>query len=121
VSKNLSQSYFIPLHTARTWLYRAAVLILASALALHGTAQEARAIKSKVAPIYPEIAKRMKISGVVKVEATVDADGKVTSVKTLSGNLMLSPAAEAAIRKWRFQAASAESKVNIDLNFSLVQ
>jgi len=102
------------------WALRA--LALAALLGLAMTARaEDRAVKSKVAPVYPEVAKRMRISGVVKVEATVDADGKVTEAKSLSGNMMLAPAAEDAVRKWRFAPAAADSKVDVDVNFTLAQ
>jgi TonB family protein len=101
------------------WL-QAAALALMVALAIPARADD-RAVKSKVAPVYPEIAKRMKISGVVKVEATVDAEGKVTDIKTLSGNRALSPAAEEAVRKWRFVPADAPSTVNVEVNFALAQ
>jgi TonB family protein len=89
-------------------------------LALPGYAND-RAVKSKVPPVYPEIAKRMKITGVVKVEAKVDADGKVTDVKTLSGSRTLSPAAEEAVRKWRFAPAAATSTEDVDVNFAMAQ
>lgn len=80
---------------------------------------EQRAVKSRVAPVYPEVAKRMRISGVVKLEATVDADGKVTEVKTVSGNHMLSIAAEDAVRKWKFVSAPATSTEDLDIKFDL--
>ena len=80
-----------------------------------------RAVKSKVPPVYPEIARRMKITGVVKVEATVDADGKVTDVKTLTGSRTLSPAAEDAVRKWKFAPAAAMSTEDVDVNFAMTQ
>ena len=60
------------------WI-KAAALALLIVLALPAGAASDRAVKSKVPPVYPELAKRMKISGVVKVEATVDGDGKVDS------------------------------------------
>ena len=44
----------------------------------------------------------MRIFGVVKIEATVDAAGKVTAVRTLGGSAVLSPAAGDAVGKWRF-------------------
>jgi TonB family protein len=88
------------------------------ALTLPGGASDERAVKSKVPPVYPEIAKRMKITGVVKLEATVDADGKVTAVKTVSGNHVLSEAAEEAVRKWKFATGSGESVVSLDVNFA---
>jgi TonB family protein len=93
-----------------------AALLLVSTLTLHA---EDRAVKSRVAPIYPEIAKRMGITGVVQIQATVAPDGKVTAVKTLSGNHMLASAAEDAVQRWRFVPGDSESTVNVDLNFTL--
>lgn len=104
----------------RSWMGRAMAVALLAGMALPMHAEE-RAIKSRVAPVYPEIAKRMKISGVVKLDVTVDADGKVTEVKPVSGNQMLSTAAEDAVRKWRFAPAAAESTVSLDINFNLAQ
>jgi TonB family protein len=78
-----------------------------------------RGIVSRVPASYPELAKRMKISGQVKVEATVDADGKVTAVKTISGNRMLSAAAEDAVKKWKFEAGPGVGTTEVDVNFAL--
>ena len=80
-----------------------------------------RAIVSRVPPSYPEIAKRMKISGSVKIEVTIDADGKVSSVKTLSGNHMLSPSAEDAVKRWKFEPGDGVSTQEIEVNFALAQ
>jgi TonB family protein len=99
----------------------AIAIALAFLLVIGGRAAEERAIKSRVAPVYPEIAKRMRIAGVVKLEVTVDPDGKVTDVKALSGNSMLCPAAEDAVRKWKFAPGSATSVVDLDINFDMVQ
>ena len=52
-------------------LLRIAVVFVMAVGRTIGAAEE-RAVKSRVAPVYPELAKRMKIMGVVKVEATVD-------------------------------------------------
>lgn len=82
---------------------------------------EDRAVKSRVAPVYPEIAKRMRITGVVKMEVTVDAEGKVTDVKTVSGNHMLAVTAEETVRKWKFSPGAGQSTVPIDMNFDLGQ
>lgn len=86
------------------------------AVTLHA---EDRAVKQRVAPVYPEIAKRMGITGVVEVQATVAANGKVTAVKTVSGNHMLASAAEDAVQRWKFVPADSQSTVNVDLNFTL--
>jgi TonB family protein len=102
-------------------LFQAAALTLVLAMALPARAADDRAVKSRVAPIYPEIAKRMKIGGVVKIEATVDPDGKVTGVKAVSGNRMLSEAAETAVKQWKFVPGSGEASVNVEVNFALAQ
>ncbi|HMD78334.1 MAG TPA: energy transducer TonB [Terracidiphilus sp.] len=102
-------------------LLQATALALVVAMAMPARAADERAVKSRVPPVYPEIAKRMKITGTVMIEATVDADGKVTDVKTLSGNHALSIAAEDAVRKWRFVPASSPSTVDVSVNFALTQ
>jgi TonB family protein len=61
----------------------------------------------------------MRIAGVVKLEVTVDPDGKVTDVKPLSGNGMLPTAAQDAVRKWKFAPGPATTVVDLDINFDL--
>ena len=84
-------------------------------------AADERLIKQRVSPIYPELAKRMRVGGVVKIEATVEADGTVSATKTVSGNHMLSGAAEDAVHKWKFVPASDKSTVDVEINFALAQ
>ncbi len=104
-----------------TLFSRAVALALALACILPLHASDERAIKQRVAPIYPELAKRMKVSGTVKVAATVAPNGTVSSTKVVSGNHMLSGAAEDAVHKWKFVAADGESTVEVDVNFALAQ
>jgi TonB family protein len=92
---------------------------LLTAIALPGRAADERAVKQRVPPVYPELAKRMKITGEVKVEATVDADGKVTGAKALSGSKALTNAAEDAVRKWKFAPGSDVSHVDVSVNFEI--
>jgi TonB family protein len=58
---------------------------------------------TKVKPDYPEVAKQIRISGQVELEATIDEEGSVSSVKTLTGNPILAKAATDALRKWKFK------------------
>lgn len=105
----------------RVQLLRGAALALLVALAVPARAGDERAVKSRVAPVYPELAKRMKIQGEVKLEATVDANGKVKEIKEVSGNHMLSIAAEDAVRQWRFESGSGDATVVVAVNFALTQ
>ena len=92
--------------------------VVAMAIPAHA---ESRAVKSRVAPVYPELAKRMRISGEVQVQATVDATGKVPDVKPVSGNHALEIAAEDAVRQWKFASGDGDSVVTVSLNFALGQ
>ena len=97
---------------------QAAALALMIVLAMPARAEE-RAIKSRVAPVYPEIAKRMRISGAVQLQVTVDAEGKVIDVKTLNGNRMLSPAAEDAVKHWKFGSGDGTTTMTVSVNFAM--
>ena len=78
---------------------------------------ENRKVEKRVQPVYPELAKRMHVGGVVRISATVAPDGTVTEAKTVNGNKLLSLAAEEAVKKWKFVASDAQSTVVIDINF----
>jgi TonB family protein len=67
-----------------------------------GTADALKAATSKTQPQYPAVARQMKISGHVEIEAIVSPDGSVASVKALSGNPMLTQPAVSAVEKWKF-------------------
>jgi TonB family protein len=111
----------IGLHRALARMIQIAAVALLVAIAIPAGAAENRAVKLRAAPVYPEVAKRMKITGEVRLEVTVDPEGKVTGVKSLSGNVMLVAAAEDAVRKWRFEPGPATTTVDVMLNFALTQ
>lgn len=104
---------------AGTRLMQAAALALMVALAMPASAADARAIKSRTPPVYPEIAKRMRVSGAVRLTVTVDAGGKVIDVQAISGNSVLTYAAEEAVRKWRFEPGDGNTTVEVTVNFAL--
>jgi TonB family protein len=95
----------------------AAALALLLTLSIPSRAEE-RAVKMRVAPVYPEMAKRMRISGVVQLEVTVDASGKVIGAKPVSGNRMLSDAAQEAVAKWKFEPGAGVATMVVSINFA---
>jgi len=99
---------------------QAVAFALSLVLAIPLRAGDERAVKSRVPPVYPEIARRMHVGGEVKLEATVDAQGKVKDVKTVSGNRMLAEAAEDAVRQWKFAPGEGEATVNVSIDFKWV-
>ena len=76
-----------------------------------------RRAKSKVQPIYPELARKMQISGTVKIEITVATNGTVKDAKIVGGHPVLATAALDAAKKWRFEPAPNESSGIIDFKF----
>jgi TonB family protein len=61
-------------------------------------------------PVYPEIARKLKLSGTVKLTAVVAGAGQVTSVEVVGGHPVLILAAQDAAKQFLFQVASAESR-----------
>jgi len=85
--------------------------------------QPARLIH-KVEPIYPEMAKRMRVEGAVQVEAIVATDGHMRDLRVVSGHHLLIPAALEAVRQWIYQPTvlngeKVEVSAPITVNFIL--
>jgi TonB family protein len=97
--------------------------LLALALTpLGGQAQQAqdeisRKAKSKVQAIYPELARKMNLTGTVKVEVVVLPNGMVKGARVMGGHPVLANAALEAVKKWRFEPAAMESTGIVDFKF----
>ena len=76
-----------------------------------------RKVASKVAPLYPELAKKMHIHGIVRVEAVVRPNGAVKTTRVLGGNPVLVDAALDAVGKWKFEPAQAETTEVVQVTF----
>ncbi|MGA8618741.1 MAG: energy transducer TonB [Candidatus Sulfotelmatobacter sp.] len=100
----------------------AAIALAVTGGAVRGRSQEAqteivRRAKSKVQPVYPDLARKMNLSGTVKVELVVAANGTVKDAKVVGGHPVLATAALDAVKKWRFEPASVETSGVVDFKF----
>ena len=77
----------------------------------------ARKPKTKVSPVYPELARRMNITGTVKVLVVVTPNGSLKDTKVVGGNPLLVNAAMDALKKWKFEPADAESSGTVEFKF----
>jgi TonB family protein len=98
------------------------VLILGLMLGRPALAQEehpdsARKILNRVVPIYPELARTMKLEGTVKLRAIVAPNGTVKSIETVGGSPVLVKAAEDAMYKWRWIPGKEGSKELVEMKF----
>ena len=76
-----------------------------------------RRLVYKESPGYPVTLREAHIGGVVRLEIVISAKGNVDSVSPLGGNPVLVEAASAAVRKWRYVPADAESKTQVEFTF----
>jgi protein TonB len=79
---------------------------------------------SDVAPVYPLIAKQARVQGVVILEAVLDAQGRVESVRVLRSIPQLDRAAVDAVQQWRFTPALLNGQavpvvMTVTVNFTL--
>jgi TonB family protein len=98
-----------------------AIILMATLAGAQDNAASAlsdRKVATRVAPVYPELAKKMHIRGVVRVEAIVRPNGSVKSTRVLGGNPVLVEAAADAVAKWKFIASQGETTEVVQLVFN---
>jgi TonB family protein len=109
---------------SRRWWQRilgaltASVLLGASAFAQSATTDEGkRKVKSKTAPTYPELARRMNVTGKVKIEVVITPDGRVKSTRVIGGHPLLVQSCQDAVKEWKFVPAPEETTQVVEFDF----
>jgi len=88
---------------------------------------QAPALLKRVEPLYPPLAVRAHLTGVVILEATVDQDGKVVSATVLrSAGALLDNEALIAVKQWRYSPLTLNGRhesfiLTVTLSFNLTQ
>src|ERR1700757_1013140 len=96
----------------------ASVLACAMVSAQQSVGEEGkRKAKSKVTPQVSDLARRMNISGKVKVELVIAPDGHVKNVRALGGHRLLVQSCLDAVREWTFESAPEETTQVIEFEF----
>lgn len=65
---------------------------------------------SSAPPVYPSLARAQHIEGSVLVDALVDVNGRLSSMKVVSGPVLLHQAAMDALRQWKYEPATLDGK-----------
>lgn len=76
-----------------------------------------RKVRSKVTPMYPELARRMNVAGRVKIEVVVAPDGHVRSARAIGGHPLLVQSCSDAVRDWKFMPGNEESTEILEFEF----
>lgn len=108
------------LRKTAVWLAVLAMSVMGVSRGVH--AQDAqneivRRAKSKVQPVYPDLARKMNLTGTVKVEVVVATNGSVKDAKVIGGHPVLASAALDAVKKWKFEPAAMETSGIVDFKF----
>ena len=105
----------------RKWAVAATAALIfsgASGIAQSGTTDESkRKVKTKTTPVYPELARRMNVSGKVKIEVVVTPDGRVKSTRVVGGHPLLVQACQDAVKEWKFVPAPEETTQVVEFEF----
>jgi TonB family protein len=81
-------------------------------------AQEgARKVKTSVTPVYPELAKRINLSGTVNIEVTITPSGTVKAAKVIGGSPVLVQSALEAVKRWKYEPGPVETTQVVTFNF----
>jgi TonB family protein len=76
-----------------------------------------RRIKFKSNPQYSDLARQMRLSGKVKIELVIAADGHVKSSRAVGGHPVLVQACLDAVKDWRFEPGPEETTQVIEFDF----
>jgi TonB family protein len=96
----------------------ALVFLGTSALAQSSTTDEGkRKVKAKTAPLYPDLAKRMNVTGKVKIEVVIAPDGHVKSTRIVGGHPLLVQPCVDALKEWKFVSAPQETTQTVEFDF----
>ena len=109
----------------RKWWFgmSSVVALLLAGLVLTGRSvsqdiDSSRKIVSKSTPIFPDLARKMHLSGKVKVEVSINPAGSVTSAKLVGGNPVFEANAIDAVKRWKFESAPGQTKAVIIVEFA---
>jgi TonB family protein len=81
---------------------------------------------NRVQPVYPEVARQLRIQGTVALNVIVRKDGTVTVQNVAGGHPLLAPAAVEAVQQWRYEPTMingepVDVQTKIYVNFALTK
>ena len=76
-----------------------------------------RPVRHLVTPAYPELARKLNLTGTARIEVTIGPDGTVRHTRVLGGHPVLAAEAERAAEKSTFEPAATETVEVIEFKF----
>ena len=107
---------------AKTFLRRGLVALslavaLGAAAATHAQTEEKRVAKRLVTPTVSDLARKLNLTGAVKIEVTIAPDGTVKRTRVLGGHPVLAQDAQRAAEKCTFEPGPRETTEVMEFKF----
>lgn len=83
----------------------------------NATESTKRKVRTRAMPDYPALAKQLNVTGKVKIEATISADGRVVGTHVVGGSPILVNSAVDALKKWRYEPGPKETTEIVEFSF----
>jgi D-alanyl-D-alanine endopeptidase (penicillin-binding protein 7) len=78
-----------------------------------------RKVVTKTAAVYPAEAKKKGVEGSVVLDVLITAKGEVTEVKAVKGPEELKESAVSAVRQWKYEPASVDTRATLTIRYLL--
>jgi len=82
------------------------------------TEKSGRKLIYKEVPVYPAELKSHYIGGKVRLKIGVSPRGTVDTVTPIGGNPILTEAAVAAVKKWKYAPAASATTMDVEFTFN---
>jgi TonB family protein len=87
---------------------------------------QAAMVLTRVQPVYPDLAKTMRVEGVVHLAVIIAKDGTIQEIHSLGGPAVLITAAMDAVKQWVYRTTllngqPVQVETTVDINFTLNQ
>jgi TonB family protein len=117
-------SFFVPLSWGQRHLVRDPVKQTEQGTTAVKPEQAEQNLIKKVAPVYPPLAKQVRIQGKVRLQVVISKTGTVDSVNVVSGHPLLVQAAINAVKQWQYAPFLADDQpvavsTEVEVPFSL--
>ena len=91
--------------------------VLPSSIAQQIRSDSKRRIVTQVSPVYPEMARSIRLSGIVRLRATVTPGGKVVRTEVLGGSPLLALSATNAVSRFTWEPRSEETQETVEVSY----
>jgi len=98
-------------------LQAAALILGLASVAATVRAEENRKAVVTPKPDYPDMARKLSLHGIAKIQVIIAANGHVVDAKVVGGHPILANAALFAARNWKFEAGSTETTEILEFRF----